>query len=59
MNDELIITYENCPPDMHILIVARKDKYDMTMLNKIQGDKAFKIYEYLKGNAEANNGKDN
>lgn len=52
MNDSLIITYDNCPPDVPTLIVARKDKYDMTILNKIQGDAAFGIYHYLTGGAD-------
>lgn len=49
--DSLVITYDNCPPDVPTLIVARKDKYDMTILNKIQGDEAFGIYHYLTGGA--------
>ena len=58
MNDNLIITYDNCPPDVTTLIVARKDKYDMTILNKIQGDAAFGIYYYLTGGADLVNIKD-
>ena len=52
MEDTLIITYDNCPPDVPTLIVARKDKYDVTMLKKIQCDEAFGIYHYLTGGAD-------
>lgn len=52
MEDELIITYDNYPPDVSTLIVARKDKYDMTMLKKIQGDEAFGVYHYLTNGAD-------
>lgn len=52
VEDKLIISYDNCPPDVPTLIVARKDKYDATMLNKFQGDEAFGIYTYLTGGAD-------
>lgn len=52
MEDKLSIVYDCCPPDVSTLIVARKDKYDMTILNKIQGDKALGIYHLLTGGAE-------
>ena len=52
MEDSLIITYDNCSPDVPTLIIARKDKYDMTILKKIQGDEAFGMYYYLTGYAE-------
>lgn len=52
MGDRLIIAYDNCTPDVTTLTVARADKYDMTILNKIQGDAAFGIYHYLTGGAE-------
>ena len=58
MNDSLIIVYDSCPPDVPTLIVARKDKIDMTMLNKIQGDSAFRVYNYLTGGSELINEKD-
>lgn len=58
MEDSLIITYDNCPPDVPTLIVARKDKYDMTMLKKIQGNEAFGIYCYLTGGAELKSARD-
>lgn len=58
MNDSLIISYDNCPPDFSTLIVARKDKYDMTILNKFQGDEAFGIYHYLTGGAELKSARD-
>ena len=50
--DSLIITYDCCPPDVPTLCVARKDKYDMTILKKIQGDEAFGIYHYLTNGAD-------
>lgn len=52
MEDRLIIAYDNCPPDVPTLMVARADKYDMTILKKIQGDEAFGIYCYLTDGAE-------
>lgn len=58
MNDSLIISYDNCPPDIPTLIVAKKIGQDFTMLNKIQGDAAFGIYQYLVGNADLINLKD-
>ena len=52
MKDRLVIAYDNCPPDVPTLMVARSDKCDMTILKKIQGDKAFEIYCYLTGGAD-------
>ena len=52
IEDSLIVTYDSCPPDVSTLIVAKKDKYDMTMLNQFQGDEAFGIYHLLTGGAE-------
>lgn len=47
MEDKLIIAYDNCSPDVPTLMVARQGKYDMTILKKIQGNEALKIYRYL------------
>lgn len=47
MEDSLIITYDNCPPDVPVLIVARKDQHDMTLLKKFKGYEALRIYHYL------------
>lgn len=47
MKDELIVTYDNCPPDVPILIVGRRDKYNITILNKFGGDEAIKTYNNL------------
>jgi hypothetical protein len=58
MTDSLLISYDNCPPDYPTLIVARKDKYDTTMLKTIQGDEAFGIYHYLIGGAELKGARD-
>lgn len=52
MEDELIVTYDYCPPDVPTLIVARKDKFDITILNKIQGDKAKELHDYLVNHRE-------
>lgn len=52
MNDRLIICYDSSPPDAPTLMVARANRCDMTILNKIQGDEAFGIYYYLIGQAE-------
>ena len=58
MEDSLIIGYDSCPQDVPTLIVARKFEQDFTMLNKIQGDEAFGIYQYLIGNAELKSARD-
>lgn len=58
MEDSLIISYDNCPPDVPTLIVAKKYGQDFTMLNKIQGDIAFGIYQYLTGGAELKSARD-
>ena len=52
MNDELIVAYDNCLSDVPTLIVARKDKHDMTILKQVQGNEAFGIYHYLTGGAD-------
>lgn len=52
MNDELIITYDNCLSDVPTLIVARKNKHDMTILKQVQGNEVFSIYHYLIGGAD-------
>ena len=52
MEDKLVIAYDNCPPDVPTLIVARVDRCDMTMLRKVQGDEAFGVYHYLTDGAE-------
>ena len=49
MRDSLIIDYDNYSPDATTLIVARKDKYDMTILSKFQGNEAFGIYNLPTG----------
>ena len=51
MEDSLIITYDSCPPDAPTLMVARKDKFDMTILNKFQDRDAFGMYHLLTGGA--------
>ena len=52
MEDNLIVTYDCCSPDAPTLIVARKDKYGMTILKKIQGDESFAMYHYLTNGAD-------
>lgn len=47
----LIVTYDCCPPDVPTLCIAKKDGDKVKVLNTIQGDVAFRMYEYLKGNA--------
>lgn len=49
MEDRLIIAYDNCPPDIPTLIVARSNKYDMTILKTVQGKEATGLYYYLLG----------
>lgn len=58
MEDKLIIAYDNCPPDVPTLIVARTNKCDMTILKTIQGDEAFGVYCYLTDGADLINEKD-
>lgn len=50
MEDSLIITYDNCPPDVQTLMVAREENKRIRLLNTIQGDNAFAIYHLLVGN---------
>ena len=47
MEDRLIITYDNCSPDISTLMVGRVDRHDITILRQIQGDEAFGVYHYL------------
>lgn len=51
-DDSLIVTYDSCPPDVPTLCVARQEGNKVKILNTIQGDVAFGIYEYLKGNGD-------
>lgn len=52
MEDRLIIAYDICPPDAPTLMVARANKCDMTILNKLQGDQAVGAYHLLTGGAD-------
>ena len=52
MEDSLIITYYNCPPDVPTLMIARKERNKIRVLNTIQGDQAFGMYHCLTGGAE-------
>lgn len=54
MEDCLIIGYDSCPTDITTLCVMRmrKDGDKTVVLNTIQGDEAFGIYQYLTGGAE-------
>ena len=52
MEDILIITYDNCPSDVPTLIVTSADKYNTTMLKKVQGDVASGLYHLLTGQAD-------
>lgn len=52
MNDTLMIFYDNYPPDVPTLCVAKEADKGFFVLNKIQGDEAFGIYCYLTGGAE-------
>lgn len=54
----LIVTYDCCSPDIPTLCVAKKDGDKVKVLNTIQGDAAFGVYEYLKGNADMINKRD-
>lgn len=50
--DNLIVTYDCCPPDVPTLCIARKEGNKVRILNTIQGDIAFGMYHYLTGGAE-------
>ena len=52
MEDSLIITYDNCPPDVPTLMIARREGDKIIVLNTIQGDEAFGMYHYLTNGAE-------
>ena len=47
--DNLIVTYDCCAPDVPTLCVARREGNKVKVLNTIQGDKAFEVYKYLIG----------
>lgn len=53
--DSLIVTYDNCSPDVPTLCIARKDGNKVKVLNTIQGDAAFGIYHYLTSGAKLTN----
>ena len=50
--DSLIVTYDCCPSDTPTLCVTRKEGNKVKVLNTIQGNAAFGVYEYLKGNVD-------
>ena len=58
MEDSLIITYDNCPPDVPTLMIARRERNKIRVLNTIQGDEAYGMYHYLIGGVELVNIKD-
>ena len=58
MNDTLMVFYDNCPPDLPTLCVAKEAEKGFFVLNKIQGDAAFGVYHYLINGAELKNAKD-
>jgi len=51
MDDCLKITYNSDYPDKPTLMVSRKDKTDLTMVNTFEGDVAFGVYCLLTGAA--------
>lgn len=52
MNDHLIITYDDHKFDTPTLLVGGKDESNITILNQIWGNEAFKIYQYLTNKSE-------
>lgn len=49
MEDKLIVVYDNCPPDVPALVVTRKDKHNITILNTFTDDEAIEMYNKLVG----------
>lgn len=58
MEDRLIVTYDNCPPDVPTLMIFRNNKDYVDVLKSIHGDEAFGIYHYLTGGAELKSARD-
>lgn len=58
MDDRLIVTYDNCPPDAPTLCVARQNYNGVRIVETFQGDAALGLYYYLTGFAELINSKD-
>lgn len=52
MEDNLIVTYDCCPPDTPTLHIARKEEGKIRILHTIRGDEALYTYALLTGNAE-------
>lgn len=52
MDDTLMIFYDDRPPDVPTLCVAKEADKGFWVLNKIQGNEAFGIYHYLTNGAE-------
>lgn len=52
MDDTLMIFYDDRPPDVPTLCVAKEADKGFWVLNKIQGDEAFGVYHYLTNGAE-------
>ena len=53
MEDALIITYDANSEDVSTLVVARKEHNRIRVLNTIQGDSAYGVYNYLTGGAKS------
>lgn len=52
MNDTLYVFYDNCPPDVPTLCVAKEANEGFFVLNEIKGEQAFGAYHLLTGGAE-------
>lgn len=47
--DKFIVTYDCCSSDIPTLVVASDKYFDITIMNKFQGDEATTIYHLLRG----------
>ena len=50
--DNLIVSYDCCPPDAATLCIARKEEGKIKVLHTIHGDEALYTYALLTGNVE-------
>lgn len=49
MVDRLVIVYDDCPSDIPILMVARTNECNVTILSEFKGDEATEVYNMLTG----------
>ena len=52
MLEGLLISYEDCPPDVATLVVAKTEADRIKIVNTLKGSVASELYHYLTGGAE-------